>query len=195
MTRPGHCPARRHILAHGPRAAVTLELILALPIWLIALLAVIEFGFLIAHRQQLALASRVGAEEASITPGLAATLPGGPVPANVIRAIQQQLQSSCITPCKVILEHNAASLGPPPALPVALVSGPCNFNVAPPVCAPPGCDCPAPPPAGLPVAGTYVRVTVYVRLTELAPNLLKPFGMDLSERFLGNSTTFRYELD
>jgi hypothetical protein len=95
----------------------------------------------------------------------------------------------------VILEHNAASLGPPPALPVALVSGPCNFNVAPPVCAPPGCDCPAPPPAGLPVAGTYVRVTVYVRLTELAPNLLKPFGMDLSERFLGNSTTFRYELD
>lgn len=159
---------------------MTLELILMLPVWIVLLLAVIEFGMLIASRQQVALASRVGAEEASETAGLWSIPPGSPVPPNVLAMISQQLASSDISACRVILEHNLTSPGfPPSAVPVVLSSG--------------ACDCPVPsPPPSAPRA--YVRVTVYVALTELAPNLLSNFGFDISDKFIKHSTTFRHEL-
>ena len=46
----------------------------------------------------------------------------------------------------------------------------------------------------LPVTGDYVRVTVYVPVTELTPNLLMACGLDMSDRFVSNTTTFRHEL-
>jgi Flp pilus assembly protein TadG len=175
MTR---CANRRlRVAAHrtatscGRRGAAALELILALPIWLIALLALIEFGQILSNQQQLALASRVGAEEASQTPGLDLA---GSVPLNVLVAVNQQLASSGISGCKVILEHNIASPSP-----VTLSDGTCD------------CD---PPVTPLPPRRDYVRVTVCVPLAELAPNLLSMFGFDISECIAQHSTTFRYEL-
>ena len=46
---------------------IVLELILALPILIIAFLAVVQFGTFFVRMQQVALASRVGAEAASQT--------------------------------------------------------------------------------------------------------------------------------
>jgi len=161
---------------------VTLELILSLPAWLILLAAVVEFGLILVNQQQVALTSRVGAEEASQTLGLPET--EGEVPGNVLDAIDQQLASTGISRCKVILEHNVVPAGPSPTpVPVTLWSP-----------QPAGCDCGPPSLDLLPEDRLYVRVTVYVPLTELSPNLLKIFGFDISGKFLQQSTTFRYEL-
>ena len=161
------------------RGAVTLELILTLPIWLILLLAIIEFGQLLSNQQQVALAGRVGAEEASQTPDLPIS-PGVPVPANVLDAIDQQLASSGISACHVRLQHNVVPAAPPVfEAPIELSAG--------------DCDC-REPDAALPSAREYVRVTVGVRLTQLTPNLLRMFGFDVSDRIVQQTTTFRYEL-
>ena len=170
------------------RGAVVLELILVTPIWLIFLLAIIEFGEVYANRQQVALASRVGAEAASETPGLASTVDGDPVPANVLEKIHQQLgglaidycdvPNSSIQPCAVVLEHNLSSSGTV----VRLVSGDDKICY------------PHPDPATRPDMRRFVRLTVYVRMDQVTPNLLKVFGFDVSERVLQHTTTFRHEL-
>ncbi len=165
---------RRVAYRHG---SVTLELIVLLPVWLIVLGGPVQFGLLIGNRQQVALAARVGAEEASRTAGLQLTSDGDPVPAPVVQVVEQQLASSGIELCGITLEHNLA--GEPP---ITLRSG--------------DCDCPTfgesatwPPPSG-----SYVRVTVFVVSTELAPNVLRFFGWDISQRVLRNAVTFRHEL-
>ena len=170
-------PVRAHFRVAGDRrGSITLELIIMLPAWLIVMGAVVQFGLLIGNRQQVALAARVGAEEASRTVGLNLTEDDDPVPTNVVAKVQQQLQSSGIAQCKVTLEHNLA--GSPP--PVTLTTGECN--------------CPTlAEPAAWP-SGSYVRVTVYVPATELTPNVLKFFGFDISERYIRNAATFRHEL-
>ncbi len=150
-----------------------LELILTLPIWLIALLAIVEFGEVYANRQQVALASRVGAEEASETDHLSTTDSGDPVPTDVINAINDQLASSNISFCKVVLEHNVGSYH------TNLQAGSCN--------------CPV-PNTPLPDDGQYVRVTVFTEMTQVTPNLLRTFGFDVSDRVIHHTTTFRYEL-
>ncbi len=69
---------------------------------LICVLAVTEFGVLFANLQILSLACRAGAEAASES-----ALPNaGPVPADVLAAIDQQLLSSGIQRCRVRVEHN-----------------------------------------------------------------------------------------
>ncbi len=163
----------------SPKGAVTLELILTFPIWLIFLLAIIEFGQILSNQQQVALASRVGAEEASQTAVLPLT-GGSPVPASVLGAIDQQLASSGISACRVILEHNVVP-SPPPVIPVpvTLSSGTCHYD---------------PPATELPLVRQYVRVTVCVELAELTPDLLGMFGFDISNRTVQHTTTFRYEL-
>jgi hypothetical protein len=172
ITPIGRIELRRSTRAGGRRrGAVTLELILTLPIWIIALLAIIEWGQIIAQQQQVALASRVGAEEASQTPGMGGA---GSVPPNVITAVEQQLNSSGMTSCKVIIEHNVGSVTP-----VTLTDGACD------------CDAPGAP---FPPRREYTRVSVCVPLTGLAPNLLATFGFDIADCMVQHSTTFRYEL-
>ena len=161
------------------RGAVTLELILTLPIWLIFLLAIIEFGQILAGQQQVALASRVGAEEASQTPDLP-WQDGSPVPPNVLRAIDQQLASAGITGGQVRLQHNVVP-SPPPVVPV-----PVTLSTG-------GRDC-DPAVTELPAVRRYVRLTVGVPLEGLAPNLLATFGFDIAPRIIQHTTTFRYEL-
>jgi Flp pilus assembly protein TadG len=156
------------------RAVITLELLMALPIWLVVVLATIEFGQMLSNLQQLALASRVGAEAASHTPSLPNA---GQVPTNVLEIIDQQLQTAGLTRCRVILEHDVG------AGTHTLVSGNCTD------CEDPGTPLPS-------VAGSTaesVRVTVCAPGTALAPNLLSYCGFDLSEITMRQSTTFRYE--
>ncbi len=150
-----------------------------LPVWLIFLLAIIEFGQILCSQQQVELASRVGAEEASQTPELPISQ-SGEIPANVLLAIDQQLASSGMTGCHVRLEHNVVPEYPgAPPVPVTLTAG--------------TCDCEGPAEA-LPEMRQYVRVTVGIAMTELTPNLLRAFGFDISDRIVQHTTTFRYEL-
>jgi hypothetical protein len=166
--RTGHRPARR--------GAVTLELIIMLPVWLIAMGAIVQFGLLIGLRQQVALASRVGAEEASRTASLSLT-DNDPVPDNVVDVVEQQLLSSGIKQCAIMLEHNLDDAA------ITLRSGT-------PDCPTIGTSDDWPPPGNY----YYVRVTVCVPATELTPNLLKFFGFDISQHVIRNATTFRHEL-
>lgn len=176
-------PLRRGPLRRGRRrGAVLLELILTLPVWLILIMAVVEFGMILVNQQQVALASRVGAEKASETAGLS-TNSGDPLPDPVLYAVQHQLGSTCLDYCSVILEHNVVPPPPPPITTPVVLQSPAS----------PTCDC-DPPTTALPTYGRYVRVTVCVPLTKLAPNLLSFVGFDISGCVIHHSTTFRHEL-
>jgi len=144
------------------------ELLLNLPIWLLLVLAVVQFGQRSAAVQQVAFASRVGAEEASQTASLASD---DAVPGSVLAAIERPLASGGLVGSKVILEHNVGGK------PVVWIAG-----------RGPG----GPPRTSLPDVGRYVRVTVCVAPTGSIPNLLGAFG--LGPRGMEQSTTFRYRL-
>jgi hypothetical protein len=146
---------------------------------LIVLFAAIEFGMFFASMQQVALACRVGAEEASQT-NLSGTVDGDPVPSNVSLAVEQQLATAGYVPCAVFLQHDVQD---PPQMLVTPASPTCP-------CLPPA-DALLPPPGA---GGKSVRVTVCVPMTELAPNCLALFGFDLADRCAQCTTTFRYEL-
>ena len=172
-------------------AAIALELILALPVLFIGLFAVVEFATYFSGAQQLALASRVGVEEASqvvlpneMTLG-SPYIAGDPVPASVLSAVLDQLGSAEISPCRIILEHNVNTVDDPqhpgqsikPRQVFVTSFGECN------------CE---PPDTPLPVGS--VRVTVCVPMTELVPNILATFGFDVEEKTVQQSTVFRHEL-
>ncbi len=53
-------------------------------------------------------------------------------------------------------------------------------------------NCPPPPAVALSPNRRYVRVTVCVYSTELTPNLLRNFGVDLSTRVSDQTTLRRF---
>lgn len=168
---------------HGgpPRGAVHLEMIIAFPIFMIGLLAVIEFGLMMTNLQQVALASRIGAEAAAQTSGLSSA---SGVPTGVALAVNRHLDSAGIGPsganaCRIILEHNVGATPPNTVSPVLL-----TYTARSCACSAPGTDLP-------PVRS--VRVTVCTELTNLTPNLLGSLGLDIKSRTVEHSTTFRYE--
>lgn len=156
------------------RGVSVLELVLITPVLLILLLAVIEFGQILANLKQVSLASRVGAKVAS---ELAVLPPTGSVfPADVAAAVQNQLLSNGLTYSRIVLQHDAG--GSPNCL--STDGGPCPGTA--PVTAFPGT-----------AYGTYVRVTVYVQMTQLSPNLLSTLGLTTVGKVIENTTTYIYE--
>lgn len=178
--RSGRC-ARR--FGQRRSGSVTLELILNLPIWIIVLLAIIQFGQLLSNLQQVALASRDGAHEASETPELTLTTASF-VPSEIVEIVERQLESAGIvengdSQCRIILEHNVGGTY------VRLDS------------AGPDCDCEPPTVPPLPDTvppTTYVRVTVCIPFSRVAPNLLGYGCLDSSTRLIRHTTTRMYEL-
>ena len=76
--RPERSRARTsHHDAARRRGVAVLEFVLCLPILILPLLAILRYGMYYANLQQVALACRMGAEEASQTTGLdtASTIP------------------------------------------------------------------------------------------------------------------------
>jgi len=177
---PRQASRHREMRACSRIGSVMVEFLLVMPILLIVLLTVIEFGMFFSNMQQVALACRVGAEVASQSGSLPNT---GPVPTNITDAIGQQLGSSGIRYGAVILQHNVNgstyTLTTPDSLP--------------PSCSPPPTDLPPTPPPATNYGRLSVRITICVPMTELAPNCLAIFGFDLSGRYAKYSTTFRYE--
>src|SRR5262245_24104241 len=86
------------------RGGIAFEMIMVLVVLIIVTVGIVQFGVFLANAEQVAMAARVGALEASQTN----PRPGGPgpVPANIIFAIEHQLESSCIDWCHIRVEHN-----------------------------------------------------------------------------------------
>jgi Flp pilus assembly protein TadG len=160
------------------RGAVTVELILGLPILLIGVLAIVEFGMFFARLEQVALSCRAGAEEASQTTPLPGA--GDPIPGAVETVILKQLDNSCILPCAIILEHNVGGQEQ-----TSRTDYDNDGDSAP--------DCPLcqEPSSSLPA--NSVRVTVCVQLTELMPNCLAALGFDITGQTTQCSTVFGHE--
>lgn len=174
---------RRASARRARRGSEILELVIVLPVLIFIGLGIVAFGVFYGNRQQVALASRVGAEEASQTAGLPTS---GGVPQNILDAVTKHLESSCIKVHEVRLEHNVGG-GP-----FVLTSPGTSL-----------CQCgptnPLDPTSGScgPILGTYVRVTVCVEMEELMPNLLAAFGsgIQVCGKLAQATTTFRYELN
>lgn len=172
---------RRRGFRSTPRrrgGGVTLELILNLPIWIIVLLAVIQFGQLLSNLQQVALASRVGAEEAAQTASLPTT-DAQLAASDIVVAVEDCLQTAQIidgsTDWCMVLEHNDGGTS---TLTYSSSGGACSCV-------------PGPAPV---VPNTYVRVTVCVPFTAVAPNLLGAYGLSFLSNDVQQQTTFMYEL-
>lgn len=170
------------------RGGITLELIIAFPIWLCILLATIEFGWLMSNLQQVALASRLGASEASQTEDLDTF---GTVPDEVKDVINNQLKSAGMKGeggkdpwCHIFVEHNVGTAGyvklslPNPQY----LSDPCS------------CSVPTTTEIPLPDCKQYVRVTVCAPMTAVAPDLLGAYGFAIDGKVIRHTTTYRYEL-
>src|SRR5262245_6377758 len=164
------------------QGSLTVEMILVVVVLAIVTVGVVQFGVFFANAQEVALAARVGALEASQTAGLSTTN-GNPVPANVISAIEHQLESSCIEWTHIRLEHNVTG----GLTPVHLESDQGGGFIC-----EPKTDLLAPPAAGT----RYVRLTVCVPLNEVFPKSLSFFGEQLfpSTRTYEHTAVFRYEL-
>jgi len=163
---------------HG---ATLLEVILVLPIVLIAILAIVEFGLLFANLQQLEMATRAGALESVET----SLPPSGSVPAEVLDVINNSLRTSKILgPTETIeevggvwIQHSYnANPDSNSASSYTLTAGTPDGSVT-------TTDADRP----------YVHITVSLPTTRLAPNVLRQLGIDLQDRVSSQSMLLRHE--
>lgn len=162
------------------RGSLTVEMILVVVVLAIVTVGIGQFGVFFANAQELSLAARDGALEAS---QLAALPAAGAVPPDVIEVIEHQLLSSEIQWSHIRLEHNVT----PDASVVVLNSDTGGgFTVNPKVVLPTA-----------PYPGTrYVRLTVTAPVAELYPRALSYFGAQLFAANKGyeHTAVFRYEI-
>jgi hypothetical protein len=154
-------------------------MILVLVVLVTVTVGIVQFGLFLAKAQQVSLAARVGALEASQTHSLDDDCQE--VPENVIRAIEHQLESSGIDWCAIRLEHDVTRH----RRQVALLSTNCA-----------DCELATDELLDCPPSRRYVRLTVGVPLGELIPTQLSYFGEQLfgADRVYEHTTLLRYEL-
>lgn len=177
-TRTGRRPGSFSVRRPRRSAAVVLETILALPIFVVMLMGLVEFGVLVENLQYVQAASRAGAMVASRT--AAATLNGVALPADVLVAVNDELgrMQTGVVARQVRLETNVDNAGAVGATISRTdgVSATPNPYVA--------ITAPAAP------AGAYVRVTVFVDVPDVTPNVLAAFGLDFQNEVVQQTTTF-----
>ncbi len=166
---------RRRPSLRQRRAVAVLELVLVIPILILPVLAIVRYGLYYAKVQQVTLASRIGAEEASETAGLPTTN-GAPVPERILEVIGHQMATTGIDSYSVRLEHNVS--GSVVELFSSSGAGDCgpadNLNV--------------------PILGRYVRLTICVPMTELVPQYSNVLGLGIwdTSNVVECTTVFRY---
>jgi Flp pilus assembly protein TadG len=149
------------------------EALLWLPVFLIALSAVIEFGMVLNGLHAVKLAARAGAKHAAeLSPGAlddAAT--------DVRSVVDRVLSSSGYKSCEVRLEYTTCDgVGNG-------IAGSC-----------PKCTLPVTPlPDSSLVPGGMVRVTVCVDVKDMTPDLLRWVGASIRNRVAQYSVAFPYE--
>jgi Flp pilus assembly protein TadG len=155
-----------------------LETILALPIFVIMLMGLVEFGVLVENLQHVEAASRAGVVVASRTAD--ATLNLAALPADVLAAVNNELDQmhSGAVARQVRLETNVTAVGGVGAT-FSRTGG--KDNAPDPYIA---VTAPAAP------ATAYVRVTVFVDVPDVTPNVLAAFGIDFSSEVVQQTTTF-----
>jgi Flp pilus assembly protein TadG len=176
-TRHGTASAR----GSSRRGVVTLELIIALPILVILLIAIIEFAMILSVSKHVEFASRVGAKLAAETPETdLGTLNAGGLKQRIDEYL---LNAGLSQSCTVVLEHNVAAAGNP----VQVDGGGCNCEAT------GGLPASVPVPAQASVTVESVRVTVCLPIVGNVPNALSTFGLDFTGHTLQHSTAWRYE--
>ncbi len=155
------------------RAASLLEIILGLPVILIVLFAVAQFGLLQSNQQSLKMASRAGALAASELN----ILPGDPLPAEVLEAVNQVLQKTGLIGTGEQIDA------------VGGVQLNHNINGGDVAFAGMACD----PPVTTYPSRTYVQVTVCLEATRLAPNTMSILGINFSNRYVSMTSLYRHE--
>lgn len=168
--------------------AVVLEVLLALPLLLIALIAIVEFGIMWSNMQAVEMAARSGAQVATRYPLLPAS---GPVPVDVQIAVRDELARIGVDDFRIRIDHNVdytlePSIGAVRTLNTTVNDGPTSV----------------PDPSGPVSLGSYnrpyVRVIVYTNTVAnqtasgLAPNLLKVFGVDFEDHVSQATEVRRY---
>jgi hypothetical protein len=164
-------------------------MIMVLVVLIIVTVGIVQFGVFMANAEQVAMAARVGGLEASQTSPLPVM---GGVPANIILAIEHQLESSCIDWCHIRVEHNVNPPGNVVAVELesdAVPMDPCE-------CDPKETLDESP---GLSTTGDltrYVRVTVCVPLSQVMPKQLSFFGEQIygPENTYEHTAIYRYEI-
>jgi Flp pilus assembly protein TadG len=163
---------------------VVLETILALPIFVIMLMGLVEFGVLVENLQYVQAASRAGAMVASRMAAADIHANPGDLPGVILDAVNDELERMQVGALarQVRLQTNVTAAGaivvPPPAF--FVFTG--GQSVAPdPYVA---ITAPAAP------AGAYVRVTVFVDVPDVTPNVLATFGLDFKSEVVQQTATF-----
>lgn len=164
------------------RAASLLEIIIGLPIVLILLLAVVQFGLLQSNQQTLKMASRAGALVAA---ELVIDGSESEPDASIVDAIDEVLRHGGILDFNESIDtvgdvqlnyvvYNPGMMGP--------IDDEISLNS--------GCD----PPATIYPDYYYVQVTICIPATRLAPNAMACFGVDFSGRDAIMTSLYRHEL-
>jgi len=163
------------------RAASLLEIIIGLPIVLILLLAVMQFGLLQSNQQTLKMASRAGAL-------VAAELPIDGTETEPDAAILSAVNEVLIHGGLLSSDETIESVGD-----VQLDYVVYDYDNQVPIkwTAPP--DAPCNPPATVEPNYYYVQVTICIPATRLAPNTLAYFGIDFSSRDAIMTSLYRHE--
>jgi Flp pilus assembly protein TadG len=175
----------RGLAPQARRGVAVLEFILWTPVFVILLVAIVQFGLIWMNLQQVKAASNAGALIASqlTTAQLSSGLNANNLDL-VEDAVQEVLSSANMTPCRVILEYNP---------PNTCVTGSPGTKATSSSC-PAACNAPASSlPSTADIPGGSVRVTVCVNINQLTPNLLSTFGFSISNRNARMSTTLPYE--
>lgn len=157
-----------------------LEIILGLPILLILLLAVVQFGLLQSNQQALHLASR----QAGLVAAELALPSGGSVPNEVVEVVNVVLREhGVLSPTEdvrafggVRIDHSVDATDDD-SIPFVLKSG---EHAA------------SPPPTIYPPT-PYVQVTVSLEATRLTPNTLTFFGINFAGRYASQTSLFPHE--
>lgn len=152
------------------KAVVVLELILSLPILMIFVGAVIEFGLILANMKQVKLASRTAAKVAAETDGLNPATTAAVV-TNLRTIVDNQLETAGFgtnASVGVRLQHSVAGTD-------SAESGTCAEQ-----------NTPA-------IPTDAVRVVVCVELSKLTPDFLSSFGFSVAGRRVELFTTYPYE--
>ena len=156
---------------------IALEVLLLFPILVILLLAVVEFGLILAAAKHVEFAARLGARLAAEASNLEDF--NSPSAMNNLKSqVDRSLNTAGYTgSCQVILEHNASGLSNPSQPNPLLADCPCTPDVG--------------PIDSLPSGG--VRVTVCLEMAGNIPNCLSTFGFDITGCTLRQSVVWVYE--
>lgn len=159
-------------------------MILVVPIFIIAILPIVQFGILLSNEEFVEMAARSGTQVASRA-GTFSETNNAPVPTVVLNAVAVEMSKIGVSDYTVSMEHNihfapSATIGPVVVLKSVVGSGPTSV--------------PALSTVALSPNRTYVRVTVSAKTNNLTPNLLSSYGFDLSTRVSSETALRRYAL-